>query len=43
VLLKQDYTGGPYWRGFDEFLTIPQDAKVEPEIMEVDGPVYSFI
>jgi len=37
VIVKEEYIGGPNWRGFMEFTLLPQDAKVEQKIIEVDG------
>lgn len=37
VLVKEEYAGGPYWRGFMEFEMLTPDAKVEQKIIEVDG------
>ena len=37
VLVKEEYMGGPNWRGFKEFEILPPDAKVEQKIIEVDG------
>ncbi len=37
VLVKEEYIGGPNWRGFMEFEILHPDAKVEQNLIKVDG------